>query len=338
MANQYPSNWNQWLRETGIGEYNPEVEQYARPRGLSYEMGAWQLHQQRQATPAPTPAPGTGAVAGLPAPAQPLAAGQETREEDFLKRLRETMGAQPSLTDISTRLETELGLPGQREVSVGLRSAVVDLEQSLSGMPGRVAGETRGFDVTAAQLARIQEARGEPVREDLIETARAAEKAGIRLGAGETELGRRLGLEAAGLERELQPFATEAGMMSDRAAREITLYSTERQAELSELLQKLQTQGQLSVVEAQSLNKLALQEDEYQKVKEASGFGTGKEETQFATDEAIRQALALRKGGDGGDIGSAIDEELRRLTELTPVSAMGIPGGINPLTQQSVMY
>lgn len=37
-------DWGKWLREKGIKEYNPEVEKYAREKGLSYEKAAYGMY------------------------------------------------------------------------------------------------------------------------------------------------------------------------------------------------------------------------------------------------------------------------------------------------------
>ena len=248
-------------------------------------------------------------------PSQQLAKGQADREEGFLTRFRETITGQETLPAMSERLGAELGLPGLRESTRGLTEAAIDLEGLLFGLPGRVAGETRGFDVTQGQLERIQEERARGPRGQLIETARAAERSGGRLAGLESQLGQRLGLGVAQQEKELRPFEAEIGLISERAAREVTLYTADKQNELAVLLQKMQTQGQLDLNDAQRIADLALQEDEYSRIFD---------QIRLQTDEDIRQSLALRRDGNVTDPGSIFESIIQ---ELSPSGGGGFGGG-----------
>lgn len=192
-----------------------------------------------------------------------LLAQQKKSEEEFLGRYTGAVTSLEPIAAIANRLSQELGIPGLSEISRGLNEAIIDLEDLLAGLPGRVAQETRGFDVSASQLARLQEARGIPLRGQLIEVARGAERVGGRLGSLQTELGQRLGFATEEQRRTLLPYQVEAELLSTRLAREITLFTEERERELSSLLGKLNAGVQLSIADANRAAQLAIAEQDF---------------------------------------------------------------------------
>lgn len=136
MANQYPSDWGQWLRDTGIGEYNPEVEQLAQSQGLSYEMGAWKYHQQ-QAGAGATPTPGaTGLQSAV------------TQAQQML-----TQAQQPAIASLQAqRPITEQRFAGQREELAGKEASMkTRYSNLLADIKGRETKETTQATRTQAQ-------------------------------------------------------------------------------------------------------------------------------------------------------------------------------------------
>ena len=208
----------------------------------------------------------------MPATAADLAAKQATTENEFLKRYAGAIGGLTPISTIASRLESELGIPQARRLTTGLTQTALDIEGRLSALPRNIESETRGFDVNAAQLAKIKEARTAPVVTQLSETARAAERANINLRSLGEQAGQRLGYEVAEQERGLRPLETEAAMISDRLAREVTMYTVERQNETSLLVAKLAKEGTLEAAEIKRLADLALQEDKYMREKDLAEF------------------------------------------------------------------
>ena len=81
---QTPGNWGNFLFNTKIRENNPQVEQYARNNGLSYEMAALQLYNRGEVGEDWPEFPRqTGAEGG-----QPFSFDWEQAEKDALEKLR----------------------------------------------------------------------------------------------------------------------------------------------------------------------------------------------------------------------------------------------------------
>lgn len=234
----------------------------------------------------------------MPATAEQKAAKTRGAEEEFLGRFRGAISGLTPVSTIAERYGREIGLPGARELTTGLTQQALGFEKRLAGVPEQVRTETRGFQVAAPQLARIQEKRAGEVGKSLVETAREAERAGVRQRGLETQLGERLGYEVAEQERGLRPFTVEAEMISDRLARETTRYTADLQARTSELITKMQQQGALEQAEMRELSQLAIMEQE-----------------KIDYQENLRFELAERekyKRRPGGDIESAIGSYMSR--------------------------
>jgi len=199
---------------------------------------------------------------------------QSAREEDFLKRYRETLAGQTSLSDIYSRLSTEAGLPE-------LQKGAFQAQQAVTQVPETEATLSKQFGISAP---RLQKRISEQLSTLQPQALRAAELAQF----ASQDVSQRLGLEAAEQERALKPFEVEAAQISERAAREMTGYSIERQGELDQLLTKLNQQGSLDYLEAQRVASLASSELEFDRQREL---------ISFETDEAIRQALATKSYG-----------------------------------------
>jgi len=204
--------------------------------------------------------------------ADKIAAEQEAKTSDFLSRYNAAIAGQPTIQDIYGRISGELGLPQANQLYTGLSNRALTIEGQLEELPEQIAGETRGYDVNAIQRNKIEAARGAKITDDLTSVARAAQRAGTTA----TNLGQQamtqLGLEAGQLEKELSPFMTEAELLSDNLARQVTLYTTERQAQLETYLTKLRIQGELDAREMSNLAALAEQENEYELQKKLLSY------------------------------------------------------------------
>jgi len=147
------------------------------------------------------------------------------------------------IQDFLGQARERLGLPGLEQAQQSAGNVVRGLQGQIEELPGQVKGETRGFDVNAAQLAAIQRQKQTPLVTQLSQAGR--------------------GLEAT----------TQAlGLASDRLAREQTGFTSALQADLDVLLTKMQQQGQLDFLEQQKLVSLALAESGFEQQKKLISF------------------------------------------------------------------
>lgn len=193
-----------------------------------------------------------------------LAEEHEGKINDFIGRWDSAIKNQPTMQDVWNRVAQERGLEGKRDVFTGLMGQVGSVQQQLEDAPEQVAGETRGYDVNAAQQARLQQARQGELAKTLSPLARAAETAGTGYNLALAEAGQQISAEQYQQEKELQPYLTEAQLLDSALARQVTMYTTDMQNQTNILLQKLQNQGALDAQEMDRLNELAKLEREYE--------------------------------------------------------------------------
>lgn len=199
-------------------------------------------------------------------------ATQKAQEDSLMGRFRDTIQNQESLGSMSDRISGELGIPEAQNTFLGLNQSVNNLASTLNNLPNQIENETRGFDVNQAQLGRITESRGVPLRQNLGEMSRNLGVAGTNLNALNETLAKRLGFAAADQEKALKPFELEASMLSDRLAREATGFSQDNQREFELLLNKIQNDQQMTMTEMLRANELADAETAFNREKDLIAY------------------------------------------------------------------
>lgn len=223
-------------------------------------------------------------------------------------KIREFSANQATTSDnFLTNIRKQYGIDSLEQASRGITNQMLNVEGQLEKLPTQVANETRGFDVNAAQLDAITQNKQKPLVEQYSQLGRAAERAGGVLS------------DARNAVRD------EISIMSDRLAREATLFSQGMQSELNVLLEKYRTGIMLSEGEKDRLNKLAIAEQDFENQKELLDIQLrqNKDLSTYQTNEQIRQTNATKTPenplvnqllqlqiesilkGQGGDTGSS---------------------------------
>lgn len=230
------------------------------------------------------------ATGGTGTTAQDQINKENAQTQDFMNRYTAKIASQPTMQDVWKRLSTEYGLGTAGETYRGLSKSASELQQTAEQMPEQVAGETRGYDVSSSQLQRLQQARQGEVYKQLTPIAREAGVAGQNLASLTGQAMNALSAEQYQQEKELQPFATEAELLNSALARQATYYTTDKQNQLTLMLNNLQSGG-VSDIELQSLADLAKLEKEFELKKQYLAY-----EQQFKTTTgggSTRPALPL---------------------------------------------
>ena len=181
---------------------------------------------------------------------QGFLAGQNLTTADYLKRYSDFIQGQEGATAMAGRIGTELGIPT-------LQANATMLRNTLTNLPGTYNKATTGYDVNANQLARI-------IGQKSGELAPAVQTAETSLAGAQNTLGQRMGYEQTDQAKALLPYQTEKDLLSDRLARETTLYSQGNQRELDALITKIQSGIQISEGERNRAQQLSIAEKGYQ--------------------------------------------------------------------------
>lgn len=206
------------------------------------------------------PQPAAPAVAPGPS-AEELRTRQKAEEETFLGALNERIAGQETLTAAGERIGGELQLPA-------LRESAFNLTQTLKNIPRTQETISKQVGISAPNLQkRIAAEQGK--------IAPLAQEAVNQQQFSEQELGTRLGYLVAEQAKELEPFyKAQLPLLSDRLAREVSLYTQDKQNELSLLLTKMSQGFQASQAELDRANQLAIAEKQYNQVKNTQSIET----------------------------------------------------------------
>jgi len=214
-----------------------------------------------------------------------IQAREQGQMDDFMGRYQGAVAGQASMSDVWDRISQETGLQETGQYYSGLRNSASQLQQTAEQMPDQVAGETRGYDVNAGQLQRLQQQRQGEIYKQLTPVAREAGQAGSQYQTLLSQAGAQMSAEQYQQEKELQPYATEASLMNSAMARQLSYYTVDKQQQTSMLLQKLQSENGLAQNELDQLNQLALLEQQFENQKQYLDYSQQFKTTTGDTDD-----------------------------------------------------
>jgi len=196
-----------------------------------------------------------------------LLAGQAGQESDYLKRYTGAIQGQETSSAMAKRLGTELNIPTLSANAYSLNKAVREIPQVYSAA-------TRGFDVNANQLARI-------TGQKTAELTPALTTANEALANANQTLATQMGYELSDQEKALLPYTTEKDLLTNKLARETTMYTAQNENELNTIIQKIASGIEVSEAEKNRAAQLATQEQSYKLEKEklSASLGQGNIET-----------------------------------------------------------
>lgn len=179
-----------------------------------------------------------------------LAQQQQAKEADFLARFK------ASIPQASQAISQELGLDTLKQNALTAGNVASNITGQLEAIPGTQETIAKQVGISAPRLQQRIASKTAELSPALSSATRGLESANTALSLGLQTYGTKMG-------EALLPYQTEASMLSDSLAREMTGYTTEYQGELSKLLQEMQIKGQLDLAKMQRANELADREQAY---------------------------------------------------------------------------
>lgn len=189
-----------------------------------------------------------------------LQPGIDTAFNDYLMAAR----SQAKPLDIYTGLENAAGLPGLKTTQRSLSDQVNTLEDTLRGIEPKVAATTQNSLVTEGQRTGMVNAQRYPYQQLLDPTNVALGRVSQNIDRTTSDIGNKTQLALQGQQMQLDPYKQKIQLMSDRAARMMTGFTADRQAQLDIILAKVQNRQHVSDQEYQQAATLAQQEKQYQ--------------------------------------------------------------------------
>lgn len=197
-----------------------------------------------------------------------LLAGQKNESQDFLGRYTGAIGGQETMSALANRLGTEQGLPG-------LRTNAANLNRTVLNIPNVVTNSARGNEVSQNQADRMigyQQQKLSPLAQEATRQQQAAE--GL--------VSEQMGYAQADQAKQLLPYAMEQNLLTDRLARETSMFTTQNQNELDALMAKMSSGVTLTEGEANRANALAVAEKGYQNALKIAEMNNAT--TRYGTD------------------------------------------------------
>lgn len=175
---------------------------------------------------------------------------QQQQEADFLARFKD------SIQQASQAISQELGLDALKQNALTAGNVASNITGQLEAIPGTQETISKQVGISAPRLQQRIASKTAELSPALSSATRGLESANTALSLGLQTYGTKMG-------EAMLPYQTEASMLSDRLAREVTGYTTQYQGELSLLLEKMKQQGQLDLAELQRAQQLADMENSY---------------------------------------------------------------------------
>lgn len=216
---------------------------------------------------------------------QSFLGGQDVKSSDFLKRYTDFITGQEGSAAMYKRIGEELGVP-QLQTNANL------LRNTLTNLPSTYSKATTGYDVNTNQLARI-------IGQKAGELSPAVETTERALSSAQGNLTTRMGLEQADQERLAKPFGVEHDILSDRLARETTLFSQDNERELDALVAKINSGITLSEGEKNRAQELATNERNFEIEKQKLNS------TEIVTVGGRKKLINKQTGQVIADLGSS---------------------------------
>lgn len=225
-----------------------------------------------------------------------LIAKQNAAEQALFEKYGQQIATQESLPSAYTRLTTEAGVPQLQTDIQKYKQNIYNVQGLLDRLEEDVTGRTTGTLTTEAQRRRQIAAEGAPLVSELGRLTTGLQPLTEQLSTATGNVATQLGLISQQETRELLPIQARISAFSDAAAREVSLFSLDRQNELDNITMKLKQQGDLSLAEYQRATDLLKSEQDYQQkrnlyayqyeVQNKYGKGTTKKSLESIFDTA----------------------------------------------------
>lgn len=229
------------------------------------------------ATPAPVTTPVAAAAPAVDplkvfadsqkAASDALIARQNTEQEGLFGNYETIRKNQEALPALYNRLQNEAGIPGLSEAAQGFKNEIYKVKDRLDRLGEDVTARTSGTLTTEAQRNRLQTAEAEPLQTNLSRLGTGLAPISDMLSSATQSVSTQMGLQTDQQERELEPVKLRINAISDKFAREITGFTSNRELELTGVLDKLKRDRELSDRDWELAQTLAAEERAFSRQK-----------------------------------------------------------------------
>jgi len=239
----------------------------------------------RAAAPKAAPNPLAAFATKSKADSNALLSRQKAEQEGLFGNFETIRRNQEALPALYNRLQTEAGIPELSQTAQGFKDEIFAVKGKLDRLGEDVLARTTGTLTTEAQRRRLQASEEEPLQSALGRLGTGLEPVADLLRTAGESVNTQFGLNTEQQDRELEPVKLRINSISDRFAREITGFTSNRELELTGILDKLERDRFLSDRDWTLAQQLAAEERAFARQKSL----------------ASQQLTGLGGLGDGGN-------------------------------------
>lgn len=199
---------------------------------------------------------------------QALLDKQKVEQEGLFTGYQTKLEGQEKLPDVFYRLEKEAGIPELGQTVGAFKKEIFTVRDLLDRLDEDIATRTEGSWTNESQKRRQIAAEGDPLRTQLGRLGAGMAPAVEALTAAQGRVGQLTQLTSEQQRKELQPDEMRINAVGDRFAREITGFTTNKQNELTALMDKLQRDRALADREWELAQNLAAEERQFERQKQ----------------------------------------------------------------------
>ena len=220
------------------------------------------------AAPAPTPTPPlVDFAAKQKAESDALLARQRGEQEGLFGNYESIRKNQEALPALYGRLQKEAGIPQLGEQAQAFKNEIYKTKGLLDRLQEDITTRTKGSLTNESQVNRLNAYEGGNLRTQLGRLGTGLEPVADMLRSATESVGTQLTLNTQQQERELEPVKMRINAISDRFAREITGFNSNKELTLTALLDDIQRGRQLADRDWELAQTLAKEERDFAKQK-----------------------------------------------------------------------
>lgn len=193
---------------------------------------------------------------------------QKQEQQGLFNQYTQKIEGQEKLPDMYGRLQNELGIPELSAQAQVFKDQIYGTKNLIDRLDEDITSRTRGTYTTAGMKNRIEAYEGEKLNTTLSRLGTGLAPVADMLTSAQGQLQTLLPLSIQQQDRELKPLEMQINSLSDRFAREISGYNSNKETQLTALMDKLERDRYLDDRDWELAQQLAKEERDFSKQKQ----------------------------------------------------------------------
>jgi len=283
--------------------------------------------------PAPAPAPASNPIldfaAKSKAESDALLARQKAEQEGLFTNYEKIRNNQEALPALYSRLQNEAGIPGLSQASQAFKDEIYKTKDRIDRLAEDVLARTTGTLTTEAQRRRLQSSEEEPLQTNLGRLGTGLAPIADMLSSANQSVSTQMQLQTQQQERELEGVKLRINAISDRFARELTGFTSNKETQLTGILDQLERDRFLSDRDWKLAQDLAAEERSFSRQKALAAQQLSAYSTGGGSGTSNTPTISYTDWANGGNYSTAQNTRQAVTTSLPTVNGVTGPFALN---------